>query len=155
MVIKYIIALKSNPLSVQDFITLDPAVIAWNLLPYSFCVDWIYNVGGWMQSRETSTRFHNKFQFGSKTVSWREDVEISVAKQGTGHARQCGDSYLIAGSGGGVNKGFSRTVLESLPAIRPPVVDVSLGSARLLSLAALLGQRLKHPRYSDYRRDFP
>lgn len=146
--IKYVIALTSNPLSVQDFLTLDPANIAWQLVPYSFVVDWIFDVSGWMANRETSTRFFRKFSYGSKTVFWREDVQCSVDNQGT---YQCNDSYHVAGKGGGTTKGFSRSVLEQLPAVKPPVIDVSLGSERLLSLAALLGQRLKVPRWADYK----
>lgn len=152
MGIKYMVALKSNPLSVQDFLTLDPALVAWQLMPYSFCVDWIYNVSGYMASLETSSRFYRKFDYGSKTVFWHEQIVCSVSKQGT---HQCGDSYFVSGEGGGTTKGFSRGVMQELPPVRPPVIDVSLSSERLLSLAALLGRRLKVPRWADYRRDFP
>lgn len=37
-----------------NFTSLNPASMAWEMLPFSFVADWVYDVGGYMRALETS-----------------------------------------------------------------------------------------------------
>lgn len=57
----------------------DPALLAWELLPYSFVVDWFLPVGDWL-SRASATAgltFHSGY-YSQKTVSSGTDSNVQV-----------------------------------------------------------------------------
>ncbi len=126
---------------VAQLTSLDPAVIAWNALPYSFVVDWFYNVGGYLANLEAAARYKSAFKAtsGFRSDSYKVNAQISYS----------GGSYNASNVHGDfassfVQKSCVRTVLTSIPLPRAPSLNVSLGSGTMLNAAALLASKLKN-----------
>lgn len=89
----------------------DPLVLAWELVPWSFVVDWFYPVGRFLES----CGYHNGLRFvaGSYSirsrVNWHGGIQAGT-RRGTG--------YSQTQSGGSITtnfNGFSRGVWSSWP----------------------------------------
>lgn len=124
--------------SISNYTSLNPVSIAWELLPYSFVVDWLYNVGGYLRTVETAMLYGNDFTGGylDRLVAVDTDFNFKSIIGGTdrsGSYRANGHLHY---------RSFSRSVLTSYPFPRTPTFDVRLGSSRLFSAAALLAQHL-------------
>lgn len=119
--------------------SLNPVSIAWELLPYSFVVDWVIDVGTFLRSMESAVLYSSQFRGGySSTLkvqddSWADDLTVESATRNKYHQW----------AGQRARREFSRVILEATPIPRPPRLNLELGSSRLLSAAALLSQRLR------------
>lgn len=126
------------------FTSLNPVSIAWELLPYSFVVDWFFNVGNYVRNLETALLYGGDFVDGYMTkVSYAQMKMVpkrySYPKgSGTGLVSCTFDAkseaYLV---------NFNRSILTSSPTPEVPSFRADLGSARLLNAAALLAVLLK------------
>lgn len=116
----------------EDLGLYNPAVIAWELLRFSWLIDYVVGIGDWLRSSMAAQ--HTKFLEGTQSVvletmllSWRAVGVTGVEMQGLGSAPL-------------VNlKQFKRTVLNHgvMPSLLPGV-KVHLGLSQLAnSLAAL------------------
>lgn len=129
--------------SLAGFTSLNPVSIAWELVPYSFVVDWVIDVGGYLRNFESALLYGNDFVRGYSTegvLQIAENITIGSKDFGGGHSTQA--------SVYGLEK-FSRKRrlrLTSIPYPRSPSFKVSLGWQRLLSAAALLGQLIPSKR---------
>ncbi len=153
MVQKFGCVLQSNDLGVQDFITMDPLLLGYSILPLSFVLDWAFNVSAFLADKEASCRYQSQFKYGYSTKSWKYESTFR-----SDMSWSSSDGFYRSGSvhtrGSSLRRGFKRTVLTSLPKVQAPVVDVQLGAHRLLSCASLLSQLLSPGRDYDYRRNF-
>lgn len=61
-------------LELYDFTSLNPAGIAWELVPLSFVADWFVNVGETLSLWEDHILFANRFIDGFETLTAKEDV---------------------------------------------------------------------------------
>lgn len=124
--------------SLSRLTSLNPASIAWELLPFSFVVDWFYDVGGYLRAIETSLTSLGQFN-GYQTVSSRHTVLEVVTYFGP-------DVQGNIWSGGTTNKLYrqskNRSRITSVPLPRPPHFTADLGAKRLVNAAALLSQFL-------------
>lgn len=133
------------PTSVQQaarWSSLNPVSIAWELVPYSFVVDWFYDIGGYLRNAETQILYNSAFVSGYRS-------ELSV-EQGAGEFtyNDSSNTYFTKvvyaqGTCKVYKKSFNRTVLTSYPFPRRPRINTDLSSNRLLSAAALLRQLIK------------
>lgn len=116
--------------------TLNPALLAWELLPYSFVVDWFIDIGGYLQLAEKSFGAGLQFRHGFRVDSFKGRL-INVSPKGP---QPGGDSNIAFWEIQGLEEVsyLSRTVLSSFPVPQLPSFEPDLGSARLLSAAALL-----------------
>lgn len=133
------------PTTVQQlarWTSLNPLSIAWELVPYSFVVDWFVDIGSYMRNLETSVIYNSAFSSGYKSelrvVNYFDDANYNYG----------GNNYFTrVVKVGAVGKGrlitFSRTLLTSYPSPRRPTINTDLSSSRLLSAAALLRQMLR------------
>lgn len=119
--------------------SVNPISIAWELLPYSFVADWLYNVGGYLRNTENALLYGQAFKSGYYVQTHKIHRTSRVS-----------GGYSDSTGSGSVNCEFVsfeaskyRTVLSSAPFPRPPSFKVDLGSSQVISAAALLLQPLQ------------
>lgn len=121
--------------SLSQFTSLNPVSFFYENLPFSFVLDWIIDIGGYIRSMETALATGLVFKSG-----YRTDTTLTTVKASCKTAAY--DSYGKLGvpnlQGDAYVKSLRRTVLSSMPLPVYPAIDVNLGSARLASLASLL-----------------
>lgn len=127
--------------TLAGFTSLNPVSIAWELTPYSFVVDWFLDIGGYLRNFETACLYGTDFVSGYVSEGWRISTHgtrylqtVPVGLAGT-FSFERSDSYVE-------EVGFRRLLLGGTPFPRAPRFDPKLGSSRLISGAALLGQLL-------------
>lgn len=134
------------------FSSLNPASIAWELMPFSFVVDWMYNIGGYLRNMETMILYSRKFNSGYRTILTAGELTINSVRTSLPGFTYVGDSF----AGEASILIIERIALGAYPAPRYPTFLARLGSSRLTSAAALLSQFLedrygdKYSRYSAY-----
>lgn len=136
--VTYGMDLNTDQFDIGRFSSLNPISIAWELLPASFVVDWVFNVGGYLRSMETYLLYANKFRHGYKTVLSVSDMNFGLTQIVNTTTQK--SSSIHTGHLKGVD--ITRSVLSSYPAPSLPSFNAKLGSSRLISAAALLGQML-------------
>lgn len=127
--------MNADSTSLANFTSLNPLSIAWELTPYSFVVDWVYDLGGFLRSMESSLLFGNKFQGGYATELIAYDGEVDYVFK---------DAYTTRILQGAIRyRQMTRSLLTVTPVPRAPSFKADLGSSRLLSSASLLAQFFK------------
>lgn len=116
------------------FSSLNPVSIAWELLPYSFVVDWFVNVGGYLRSYETAALYGSRFISGNiaeyERMNFSDEAVLNNSERFRSYKIQVNTLLL------------RRNRLQSYPVPRLPQWDAKLGSSRMLSAASLLGNML-------------
>jgi len=114
--------------------SLNPASIAWELMPWSFVVDWFFNIGDYLRGVEFFLVHGRYFSDGFLTETYvgsgnqtavRDPSPPGVLQTGTYQAD--GRTTIL-----------DRKLLNSYPDVPTPKLRAELGSARLLNAAALL-----------------
>lgn len=120
--------------SVATYTSLNPASIAWELVPYSFVVDWFVDIGGYMRNLESSLLYSSDFVSGySQEITLQKEIKTQTGTN-------AGTS--VAGSSRHEQIAYKRSILGSAPTPRGPGFNTHLGWQRLISAASLLGQQL-------------
>jgi hypothetical protein len=122
--------------------SLNPVSLAWELIPYSFVVDWFYDIGGWLRAMETSLLYGGAMQHG-----YISELRLYEAKEQVSPGHQVSDAtykWTYECVDGSIKRvDFRRTATNVWPLPRKPTFQVDLGAQRLTSAAALLRQLLK------------
>jgi hypothetical protein len=117
---------------------LNPASIAWELLPYSFVADWFVDIGSFLRSVETAVIYANRFRSGYYSVLLVKNITGLISR-----SENSGSGSLAINAVGFANEiQFRRVVYSGFPLPTVPRFKANLGSRRLLSAAALLTQKL-------------
>lgn len=123
------------------YTSLNPLTIAWELVPYSFVVDWFYDLGGYLRTMESAALYGSRFSNGfltqgimTETKASCSELSISANRSVVGRA----ESYSR-------KTAKSRTLMDKAPIPSRPRFKADLGSSRLLAAAALLSQGLNRP----------
>lgn len=127
--------LEPRGFSLGNWTSLNPASIAWELVPYSFVVDWFLGVGNYLRNFETALLNQSSFRGGYITDVQALDMAVADS---THDPNGWTESY----SGSVRHRSVYRDVLNSYPVPRLPTFKADLGSSRLLSAASLLAQHL-------------
>lgn len=122
------------------YTSLNPVSIAWELVPFSFVVDWVVDVGGYLRNLETALLSQTRFISGYTTISNRTKNTVNQFAAWSNGPNQ---SLHMSASGSSVLASKSRSVGVNSPLPRPPRFEANLGSGRLLNAAALLSQHLR------------
>lgn len=143
--VKFVIDLEFNETErnrLDRFSSLNPISLGWEVIPYSFVVDWFVDIGSYLRNLETAFLYATNFKSGfvttfGKYVS-KADVLAKVTKLGDGtdilwEDCSCSVTQLMC----------HRQVLNSYPLPHLPQLEVHLGWERLLSAASLLRVLLK------------
>lgn len=134
----YGVNIATDQFDLARWSSLNPASIAWELQPYSFVVDWFFNVGGYLRNMETYLLYNNKFRSGYRTILTTGDLNFEKRTTSLPNYKYVNDH----------NYGYARlviiqrSVLNSYPVPSLPSLRARLGSSRLLSAASLLAQML-------------
>lgn len=130
--------------TVGDWTSLNPATIAWELLPFSFVADWFVSVGDSLRNLENWWLYRSRFLRGYDTHTALCYVERSLSGAKTfdsGPAYNAGYISEIVEGNMWMNRRYKdRVVRTSLPVPRGPRFRVKLGADKCLSAAALLQQ---------------
>lgn len=131
----------------SDFTSLNPLLIAWELVPFSFIADWFVGIGQCLENWENYYLYRNRFMGGFMTRSAKEERTAS-----SGYSVSTGIVYTHQGNPADQtyfqsNKGNSdctmtmmqRRVLTSLPTPYGPRVKANLKPKQFLDIAALVG----------------
>lgn len=123
--------------------SLNPISIAWELVPYSFVVDWVYDIGSFLRDTES----YLVASTGTISSGYQTTTSIETSKATWIGRGQVLNGWKTIGSvsGSTVIKSFSRQLLPFWPLPRPPVFQADLGASRLISAASLLAQHLGVP----------
>lgn len=125
---------------VSRFTSMNPLAIAWELVPYSFVVDWFYNIGGYMEELETALGSGLEFVRGYETYTHRYLNKVLVPPQSQNIGWWAVTSTLSPMHGREYYVEKHRIRLYDTPLPFFPKLEAKLGAQRLLSAAALLRQ---------------
>jgi hypothetical protein len=119
----------------SGYTSLNPASILWEMTRFSFVVDWVYDVGGYLKNLESGVLFRKGFKGGY--VVYGYNVENSGQLYGYGGTVA---TSLHSGSGTAYNhdRWKRRSKLDLYPLPYPPQFKLQLGLQRLMSAASLL-----------------
>lgn len=135
--ITYGMDLRTDQFDITRFSSLNPASIAWELMPLSFVYDWFFNVGGYLRQMETCLLYANRFRSGYKTKLVVGSLPFTLLQTQGGI-----EPYTSHWQGLLKMVDINRSVLASYPAPRLPSFKAQLGSSRMLSAAALMSMLL-------------
>lgn len=135
---RYTVRLEAYDPLLARWTSINPIGVAYELLPYSFVLDWFVDLSGYMRSLETSLRYGKLFRGGFESV-----MTHSVAK--SNYSSKTGSNPVLKTVGGGIVQQtvYSRSLLEAFPTPRFPILETDLGSNRLISAASLLRQLIR------------
>jgi hypothetical protein len=133
---------------IRRWTSLNPASIAWELMPYSFVVDWFYDIGGMLRRFESALLYGKQFKKGYQSELYYH--HSAFQRNGLQDSVLPGYQFYGELTAWVRRVQFERIVFASLPTGQLPTIRADLGSSRLLSAAALLSQFLK-PGGKTYR----
>lgn len=114
--------------------SLNPASIAWELVPFSFVADWFYDVGSYLRDMESFWLYRNQFV---SAYSTRTSMRV-----GTCRCSSSGNGYAPAILDGGYIHKYKNRAAITLDLPRLPKFQAKLGASRVLSAAALISAHL-------------
>jgi hypothetical protein len=126
---------QSRLLSLAQYTSVNPASLAWELLPFSFVADWFMNVGGFLRNLESALLYMEGYQGGFTTYTWKMTFIGKRTEAGVVDPFY-GFSALSNSTASAAIKGKTRSVGAPWPAFPP--LSVKLGAQRLFSAASLL-----------------
>lgn len=122
--------------------SLNPLSLTWELIPYSFVVDWVYDLGSYLRNLENSILYQLRFKSGFVSEIYKANILGFIPKQ---QRTDSATRFTLYGpyTCSGEWARFQRSLLTTYPAPRRPSVRTDLGAERLLTAAALLRQLIK------------
>ncbi len=128
--------------AITRFASLDPMRFAYEMVPFSWLVDYVYDIGGALADFEAAAKYKSAFRSGYQTYSYLVQ-----------HHAVCNYTRTIAtDSRAGqlesdrIVKYFNRKIVTGFPRPQPPRLQCELGSGKLLNLAAFLGAKVGYGR---------
>lgn len=125
---------NSKVINLSRWTSLNPISIGWEILPFSFVVDWVFDVGSFLRTAETALLYGRAFESGY--------VSTYSESRGSGVRTSTPSGFTIF-EGEVARVRFDRRVLTSFPFPQKPKLNFNLSSQRLLNAAGLLSQFLR------------
>lgn len=127
----------------SGYTSLNPVGIAWELVPYSFVVDWLYDIGGYLRNMEGALLFGTNFVRGYSVYGYKSEQQGILTGSGTSF----GITNIWNADAISLQSYKIRTPIGVFPFPRIPRFESNLGWQRLFSAASLLSLHLgKGPR---------
>jgi hypothetical protein len=135
-----ILQIPPSAFRLDRWMSMSPLSIGWELIPYSFVVDWVFDVGSYLRNMETALLYNTTFYSGYVSEIRRVELDDFVANydqvvNGVRHS-------IPEAKGKLKHIEFFRRRLSAYPFPRKPTFNVDLSSGQLFSAAALLRQLL-------------
>lgn len=127
--------------ALSQFSSLNPVSFFYENVPFSFVVDWVYDIGGYLRMMETALATGLVFHSGYRTDTRLQKTSVTV----DGSFWEYGTLNVANLSGTAERKKLNRMVLHSMPIPQLPSWNPKLGTERLLSTASLLSNLLNLP----------
>lgn len=138
---KIVLEIPDSSFDIARWSSLNPLSIGWELIPYSFVVDWFLDVGSYLRNIETACYYNTQFRSGFLSQIAVLPMEAFVdyyERISPPYRYECqglkGYKYFLT---------FRRTPLTRYPTPSLPRFEVDLGASQLTSAAALLRQLLR------------
>lgn len=125
--------------ALSNLTSLNPVSFLYENIPYSFVLDWLIDIGGYLRNMETACI--SGLEFKSGYITYTTKAVNRTLCNGVSH--QGAWTYIIDAKEVNESVRFSRSLLTQMPTPNLPSIDLNLGSSRLLSAAALLRGLLK------------
>lgn len=119
--------------------SLNPVSIAWELVPFSFVVDWFYDIGSTVRNLESALLYRQRFKRGYVSSLQISRYFCEDAGSYHGGGPYGAGNYQWSFTGYGKEIRFSRVALSSMPLPSLPSLKVNLGGDRMFVAAGLLG----------------
>lgn len=119
-VVKVVVYLRQESLAASRLGITNPVNLAWELLPYSFVIDWFIPIGNWLNSLDAGIGFNGL----NGTVTTKTK---SIA------TNQLSGAYYM-------QQEYSRRVITDIPSAPLPTWKPSLGWKQVTNALALLSQ---------------
>lgn len=117
----------------------DPEIVAWELVPFSFVVDWFLPIGGYLQARAFASRAKGTFIVTSSTV-YHARLTRSLRSSCPPPAGKT-EKLELSSIGWGRYAKVARTVSTTLPQVPLPTFSNGLGKGwRLQNAIALAAE---------------
>lgn len=137
LIVRKSVTIYRKPGAPQDLFRLgilNPLVVAWELVPYSFVVDWFLPLGAWLETFDA----HQGIEFlgGYQTVFERSSIKGERAMSGTI------DDSVLTGSAVASTEyiNMNRTILRDLPPVGLPRLKDPRSVGHAANAIALLTQ---------------
>lgn len=121
---------------IAGYTSLNPVIWAYELMSYSFVLDWFINFGGYLRDLETALLYQNSFVSGCRTDTVLHDRSFGGGGNSSSHPTM---KYQISG-GNKVYKMYNRYSIASYPCPKAPTMKMSLSPSRIVNGIALLLQ---------------
>lgn len=134
---------------IYDWTSLNPASIAWELLPLSFVADWVINISEVLKQFENYWLFKNLFLDGWQSDSDYYNLYRVTKGTSTYEIYRYSDGMIMPNqtqsaqystTDVSLGRSHNRIILTSLPYSNPVRLRVQLGAKRQLDAAALIHQ---------------
>lgn len=119
-----------------DWTSLNPVSIGWELLPYSFVIDWFVDVGGYLRNLESAFLYRTSFTRGYVTYTTKAGQNAVIQSGYSDVSTQTYRYYNLSASR--MDSWKKRTVIFTIPLPFTPRFSVNLGWQRFLSAASLI-----------------
>lgn len=134
------VRLKDNGgFDLNRWTSLNPASIAWELLPLSFVIDYFYDIGNMLRNLESSLLYESVFVDGYRTELFTAHCnhrEVGV------RGKTSTERYFYDTTASYDVTRFERSVLSSMPTPRLPTFKLPTSWQQLFTMAALCAVRL-------------
>lgn len=114
---------------------MDPELVAWEVVPFSFIVDWFLPVGNYLEARAFATRAKGKFVL---TETWKANIKLTGVKPQGPCIQTWGNRTLVTPIGWYKYVSVNRSVTSSLPQVRLPTWSNGIGKGWRLQNAIAL-----------------
>jgi len=120
--------------------SLNPMSIGWEILPYSFVVDWFLNVGQFLRNAETALLYGSAVSDG-----YISTLRVAKVEGFGGEIITSGSNYVqkTSGSWWARRLSFTRSRLTTFPVPGKISLNTNLSSGKLMNAAGLLSQFLR------------
>lgn len=123
---------------IEDWTSLNPLAIAWELTPLSFVADWFVNVAQQISLMENHWLYGSAFRGGYRTNGYKDTISLSRSGSRTEHVAGLSLFSFVEDGGVKITTEKERVILLSLPY---PSLNLRFGSSwttkHLLDTAAL------------------